>query len=125
MKNIKLPTTTEKSATQLELERRIAASLQDEQNYDSQTNLLAEVRKGNQAAIAEVLKASHSLVYKVMQSMPESRYSVEERFNCAMKALEKLADDELNSTAREKFSRFDAYVVKQALLTLENQERVI
>ena len=103
MREIKILTNTTPSANYIEIEERMQKCLQVEKNDKNLPALLDKVRKGNIAAVQEVLEASQSIIYKVMLTIPDSRCPNDQRVKAASYALERLALKEVDSHGLEQF----------------------
>lgn len=119
MKELKLPISKEKNIINEELQELITVANQYEISPADEQALLSEIRKGNHLAIEGLVKASSSMIYKIIGSHPSNKHSIQQQFTFAQKHLRQLALFELNSTKRECYLRFQVHYVRQALLQME------
>jgi len=81
--------------------------------------LLKEVKEGNTQLIDDLLASAEEIILKVMLTMPESSYSIDERLSHATAALRKLLLTAVDHPSRQLLERFCAFQAKQSLLALE------
>ncbi|HET7116708.1 MAG TPA: hypothetical protein VFI29_09465 [Hanamia sp.] len=77
--------------------------------------LLDEIRSGNEEAIEKLADSYETIILKVAQQI-QTEMEIDEIIELGKKSLMKLAENELGSTSRERFFRFSAWYIKQAIL---------
>jgi hypothetical protein len=80
--------------------------------------LLNEIRNGNPELIDKLVESSEVVILEVIGQNKPDYENLEQMIDAAKSALRKLAENEMNSSARERFFRFRAWHVKQAVLSI-------
>lgn len=119
MKKIKVNISEEKNTNSQELDRLMKDARQFELSLADEEALVFKIRNGNELAIEDLVKASSSLIYQFIGEHPSNTHSIMQQFTFVQDKLRKLALNELNSTKRESYFRFQAFHIHQALLELE------
>jgi len=88
-------------------------------NDGTMDRLLKEIKDGNTQLIDDLLASAEEIILKVMVTMPESSYSIDERLTHVTTVLRKLALTAVDHPSRQLFERFCAFQAKQSLLALE------
>lgn len=92
-------------------------------SYEESQHLLDEIRSGNREAI-EILINSHEIYILTVAQQIYTEMEIGEMVALGRETLLKLAENELGSTSRERFFRFGAWHVRQALLRLTLKEEI-
>lgn len=119
MKRIKVKLSEEKDIKNEELEQLTSDAHRFDLSVAEEEALLIKIRNGNEIAIEDLVKASSSLIYQFIGEHPSNTHSIMQQFAFVQDKLKKLALNELNSTKRESYFRFQAFYIRQALLELE------
>lgn len=98
-----------------EFEKLIAIAKEKELSNEKRDQLLQEIRNGNREPITELVDSLEMMVISIAKQIP-TEIPTEELIAVGKNELTKLAGQEINSEARERFFRFGAWCVRQALL---------
>lgn len=96
----------------------IAIAKEKELSNENRDQLLQEIRNGNREKISKLVDCLETMVLSIAKQIP-TKISIEELIAVGKNELTKLAEQEINSEARERFFRFAAWCVRQALLREE------
>lgn len=120
MKQINVKLNKEKNTNSQELDRLMKDARRFDLSIADEEALVFKIRNGNELAIEDLVKASSSLIYEFIGEHPSNIHSMMQQFTFVQDKLRKLAFNELNSTKRESYFRFQAFHIRQALLELDN-----
>lgn len=98
-----------------EFEKLIEIAREKQPSNADREELLDKIRKGESKLIEKLVDSSEVLILIIAQQIP-TEMPVEELVAVGRKELTKLANQEVNSTARESYSRFGAWCVKQGMV---------
>ena len=80
--------------------------------------LLNEIRNGNRELIDKLVESSEVVILEVIGQNQPDYENLEQMIEVAKSTLRKLAENEINSSVRERFFRFRAWHIQQAVLVL-------
>ena len=102
-----------------EIEKLIEIARAKQLSIVGQEELLNKIRKGESALIEKLVDSSEVLILIIAQQV-STEMPIEELVAVGRKELTKLANQEVNSTARESYSRFGVWCVRQGMLRMVN-----
>lgn len=82
---------------------------------EKEQQLLIEIRKGNKEAIEALVQSWETVIIKLALQYTDTNSHLNRFVEVGRQALIKLAEQEIGSTSRERFFRFGAWCVKQAI----------
>ena len=103
------------SERNMEIEKLIEIARAKQPSNAEQRELLDKIRRGESELIGKLVDSWEVLIISVAKQIP-TEIPIEELIAVGRKELTKLANQEVNSTARESFFRFGAWCVKQGML---------
>jgi hypothetical protein len=107
-----------------ELQALIKVASEKHHLNDGVTNFLEEVRNGNSDSIAKLVEDSEIFILiAIGDELAKGDFTLQQLFDAGKKAVTSLAEQELNSTRRERFYRFLSFEVKQAIAQLKKTDR--
>lgn len=113
--NVKQEQSSFKENPKFELLMQIAG---DKQLSDQEElYLLNEIRNGNRELIDKLVESSEVVILEVIGQNQPDHENLEQVIEAAKSVLRKMAENEINSSTRERFFRFRAWYVKQAVLS--------
>lgn len=89
----------------------------------AEEKLLEAVRNGDAGSIPALVESAEPIIMLVIRQLGVSQ-DIQELFDEGRKALTDLAQHEINATGREKFFRFGAWHVRQAILKYLEQKKL-
>ena len=98
-----------------EFDKLIESAKSTKLSNEEEMGLLNEIRSGNREPIETLVNSMEALILIVAKQIPTEQ-PVEELVSVGKKELRKLAEQEVNSKINERFFRFGAWCVKQAML---------
>ena len=108
-----------------ELQALIKVASEKHHDNDGEFYLLKEVRSGNKDSIAKLVEDSEiSILIAIADELANGEFTLQQLFDTGKKAVTALAEQELNSTRRERFYRFLSWEVKQAIAQLKKTDRI-
>jgi hypothetical protein len=105
-----------------EFESLIATAKTKQLTKEEQTQLLNEIRNGNKEGIIKLVDSWEIIVLSIAKWMP-STIAIEEMMIIGRKELFKLAEMEVNSEIEERFFKFGAWCVKQAIMLYSTPQK--
>lgn len=120
MRQLKLPQTPNLPPPSIanEIQKKIDETAQRQISNEEQVILLQQIRNGDEATIPKLVKGLENHVWRIMMNTCRQQPSdnPEKLFAIAQNALIRLAERELNSTSRERFSDDCTWWIRQSLL---------
>lgn len=98
-----------------EFEKLIALAKTKQLSNSEETELLEKIRSGNEEPIERLVDSWEVIILVIAKQIP-TEIPIEELIAIGRKELTKLAQQEVNSTAREGFFRFGVWCVRQGML---------
>ncbi len=83
---------------------------------EEQTRLLNEIRSGNRKPIERLVNSWETIILSIAKPLGTEKVTFKEMLEAGKKELLKLAEHEINSKTSERFFRFGAWCVRQAIL---------
>ena len=99
----------------MEIEKLIKIARAKQPSNVEQRELLVKIRSGESELIGKLVDSWEVLILSVAQQIP-TEIPIEELIAVGRKELTKLANQEVNSPASERFFRFGVWCVKQGML---------
>jgi|GEM_PF-5242077 len=119
MRPLHILNTPADSRTKQEITARLQKFEPNDQRMDY---LIKEISGGNSQLIDELLVSAEEIVLKVILTMPESKYCIDDRLSHAAATLKKLVLTSANNPSRQLFERFCVFHARQSLLALDSDE---
>lgn len=85
---------------------------------EEQEALVQQIRNGDEAAIPKLIKGMEYLIWSMVMNVCgyNPHKNIDELFEAGKIGLEKLAEQEINNTSRERFFRFGTWWIRQEML---------
>ncbi|MDQ2720671.1 MAG: hypothetical protein M3Z26_13060 [Bacteroidota bacterium] len=99
-----------------EFEKLIAIAKTKQLSNIEETKLLNEIRSGNEEPIERLVDSWEGNILSIAEQI-STEIPIEELISVGRNELIKLAKQEVNSGTSERFLRFGAWCVRQAILT--------
>jgi hypothetical protein len=107
-----------------ELQSLIKVASEKHHLNDGLTSFLEEVRNGNKESISKLVEDSEIFILiAISDELAKGEFTLQQLFDVGRKAVITLAEQELNSTRRERFYRFLSFEVKQAIEQFKKTDR--
>jgi len=112
------------SSDSVELQALIKVASEKHHLNDGITSFLEEVRNGSKESIPKLVEDSEIFILiAISDELAKGEFTLKQLFDAGKKAATTLAEQELNSTDRERFYRFLSWEVKQAIAQLKKTDR--
>lgn len=99
-----------------EWKKRMAEALSKQFPAGEEAALLEKIRNGDRALIDKLVDSQEAVILSVINPfLYEGSPDMEEMLETGKIALRKLAEGEVGSAGKDRFSRFGAWVVRQAV----------
>lgn len=127
MRHLKITSVIDSSANSSaseELQALIKVASEKHHLNDGLTSLLEEVRNGSKESIPKLVDDSEIFILiAISDELARREFTLQQLFDAGKKAVTTLAEQELNSTRRERFYRFLPLAVKQAIEQIKKTDR--
>jgi len=91
-------------------------AIEDRLGLEEETDLLNAIRNGKSDLIDRLVASSEIIILKVIRQYAPESENLHKMIEIGKTALYKLAENEINNSGRERFLRFRALYIKQAVL---------